>query len=141
MKTDFVHTLYHTDCDLQTRKLRDFIIITSTLLKLKLFGSYKMFWFNKTFLEFDLVQHRISFARSSNFRISITLPSITCLSKVSLMLDLISSNKCFIYGIQGADIKSHDFCHLNIFQLQMLKQFPAGNNKTVVWSTVDRPDI
>ena len=37
-----------------------------------------MFWYNKTVVEFDLVQHQISFAWSSDVRLSFASPSITC---------------------------------------------------------------
>ena len=55
-----------------------------------------MFWYNKTLVEFDLVQHQISFAGSSDVRLSFASPSITCPGKTNLMLDSVSSNKCFI---------------------------------------------
>ena len=34
-----------------------------------------MFWYNKTLVEFDLVQHQISFALSSDVRLSFASPS------------------------------------------------------------------
>ena len=46
--------------------MRHFIIITGTLLYLKLVGTQGMFWYNRTFVEIDLVQHQISFAGSSD---------------------------------------------------------------------------
>ena len=54
-----------------------------------------MFWCNKTLVEFDLIQHQISFARSSDVRLSSALPNITCHST----LDSVSSNKCLILCI------------------------------------------
>ena len=58
-----------------------------------------MFWYNKTVVEFDLVQHQISFARSSDVRLSFASPSITCPGKTNLMLDLVSSNNCLLLAI------------------------------------------
>ena len=55
-----------------------------------------MFWYNKTVVEFDLVQHQISFAWSSDVRLSFTSLNITCHGKTYLMLDSVSSNNCFI---------------------------------------------
>ena len=55
--------------------------------------------YNKTLLEFDLIQHQISFARSGDVRLSFALPSITCPSKTNLMLDSVSSNKCLLFEI------------------------------------------
>ena len=55
-----------------------------------------MFWCNKTVVEFDLVQHQISFALSSDVRLSFALPNITCHSKTNLMLDSVSSNNCLM---------------------------------------------
>ena len=45
---------------------RDYIIITRALLYLKLVGAYGRFCHNKTLVEFDLVQHEISFPGSSD---------------------------------------------------------------------------
>ena len=56
-----------------------------------------MFWYNKTLAEFDLVQHQISFAGSSDVRLSLASPNITCPGKANLMLDLVSSNKCLMF--------------------------------------------
>ena len=55
-----------------------------------------MFWYNKTLVEFDLVQHQISFSGSSDVRLSFASPNITCPGKTNLMLDSISSNKCLM---------------------------------------------
>ena len=46
-----------------------------------------MFWYNNTLVELDLVQHQISFAGSSDVRLSFASPSITCPGKTNLMLD------------------------------------------------------
>ena len=46
-----------------------------------------MFWYNKKLIEFDLVQHQISFAGSSDVRFSFSSPNIACPSKIHLMLD------------------------------------------------------
>ena len=56
-----------------------------------------MFWYNKTLIEFDLVQHQISFAGSSEARLSFASPNITILGKTNLMLGSVSSNKCLIH--------------------------------------------
>ena len=40
-----------------------------------------MFWYNKTLVEFDLVQHQISFAGSSDATLSFASPNITCPGK------------------------------------------------------------
>ena len=58
-----------------------------------------MFWYNKTVVEFDLVQHQISLAWSSDVRLSFASPSITCHGKTNLMLDSVSSNKCLLLCI------------------------------------------
>ena len=50
--------------------------------------------YNKTLVELDLVQHQISFAGSSDVRLSFASPNITCPCKTNLMLDSVSSNKC-----------------------------------------------
>ena len=36
-----------------------------------------MFWYNKTLVELDLIQHQISFARSSDVRLSFASHNIT----------------------------------------------------------------
>ena len=51
-----------------------------------------MFCYNKTLVEFDLVQHQISFTGSSDARLSFSSPGITCPAKTNLMLDSVSSN-------------------------------------------------
>ena len=58
-----------------------------------------MFGYNKTVVEFDLVQHQISFVWSSDVRLSFASPSITCHGKTNLMLDEVSSNNCLLYSI------------------------------------------
>ena len=55
-----------------------------------------MFWYNKTVVEFDLVQHQISFAWSSDVRLSFASLNITCHGKTNLMLDLVSSKNCLM---------------------------------------------
>ena len=55
-----------------------------------------MFWYHKTLVEFDIVQHQISFAGTSDVRLSFASPSITCPGKANLMLDLVASNKCLM---------------------------------------------
>ena len=55
-----------------------------------------MFWYNKTVVEFDLVQHQISFAWSSDVRLSFASPNITCHGKTNLMLDSVSFNNCLM---------------------------------------------
>ena len=55
-----------------------------------------MFWYNKILVEFDLVQHQISFAGSSDVRLSFASPNIICLGKTNLMLDLVSSSRCLM---------------------------------------------
>ena len=42
-----------------------------------------MFWYNKTLVEFDLVQHQISFAGSSDVTLSFASPNITCPGKTN----------------------------------------------------------
>ena len=59
-----------------------------------------MFWYNKTVVEFDLVQHQISFAWSSDVRLRFASPNITCHGKTNLMLDSVSSDNCLIYSIR-----------------------------------------
>ena len=56
-----------------------------------------MFWYNKTLVEFDLVQHQISVAGSRDVRLSFASPNITCPGKTNLMLDSVSSNKCLVF--------------------------------------------
>ena len=58
-----------------------------------------MFRYNKTVVEFDFVQHQISFARSNDVRLSFASPNITCPGKTNLMLDLVSSNNCLLLAI------------------------------------------
>ena len=55
-----------------------------------------MFWCNKTVVEFDLVQHQISVAWSSDVRLSFVSPNITCHGKTNLVLDSVSSNNCLL---------------------------------------------
>ena len=52
-----------------------------------------MFCYNKTPVEFDLVQHKISFAVSNDVWFSFVSPNITCQGKTNLMLNSASSNK------------------------------------------------
>ena len=63
-----------------------------------------MFWYKKRLVEFDFVQHQISFARSSNVRLSFASPNITCPGKTNLMLDSVSSNKCLMLCIRGVSL-------------------------------------
>ena len=58
-----------------------------------------MFWCNKTLVEFDIIQHQISFAGSSDVTLSFALPNISCPGKTNLMLDCVSSNKCLMITI------------------------------------------
>ena len=58
-----------------------------------------MFWYNKRLVEFDLVQHQVSFSGSSDVRLTFTSPSVTCPGKTNLMLDSVSSNKCLVFVI------------------------------------------
>ena len=60
-----------------------------------------MFWYNKTVVEFDLVQHQISFAWSSDVRLSFASPNIACHGKTNLMLDSESSNNCLMLRLTG----------------------------------------
>ena len=55
-----------------------------------------MSWYDKTVVEFDLVQHQIRFSWSSDVKLSFALPSITCHGKTNLMLDSVSSNNCLL---------------------------------------------
>ena len=55
-----------------------------------------MFWYNKTVVEFDLVQHQISVAWSGDVRLNFASPNITCHDKTNLMLDSVSSNNCLL---------------------------------------------
>ena len=57
-----------------------------------------MFWYNKTVIEFDLVQHQIRFAWSSDVRLSFTSPSITCHGKTNLMLDSVSPTTVYCWA-------------------------------------------
>ena len=43
-----------------------------------------MFWYNKALVEFDLIQHQISFAGSSDVKLSFASPNITCSGKTNL---------------------------------------------------------
>ena len=63
-----------------------------------------MFWYNKTVVEFDLVQHQISFAWSSDVRLSFASPNITCHGKTNLTLDSVSSKNCLMLCIRGVDL-------------------------------------
>ena len=58
-----------------------------------------MFWHNKTLVKFDLIQHQISFAGSSDVRLSFSSLNITCPGKTNLMLDSVSSNKCLMWDM------------------------------------------
>ena len=53
--------------------------------------EFNMFWYNKTLVEFDLVQHQISFAGSSDVRLSFALPCFTYPGKknIDVVLGLI----------------------------------------------------
>ena len=42
-----------------------------------------MFWYNRTLVEFDLVQHQINFAGSSDVRLSFASPNIISLQTKS----------------------------------------------------------
>ena len=59
---------------------------------------------NNELVELDLVQHQISFAGSSDVRLSFASHNITCPSKTNLMLDSGSSNKCLTLCIRGVPI-------------------------------------
>ena len=63
-----------------------------------------MVWYNKTLVEFDFVQHQISFAWSSDVRLSFASPNINCPGKTNLMLDSVSSNKCLMLCIHGVSL-------------------------------------
>ena len=72
-----------------------------------------MFWYNKTVVEFDLVQHQISFTWSSDVRLSFASPNITCTlqNKSDVGLGLIQqlfNVFQFILGFGGTcDLVSH----------------------------------
>ena len=72
-----------------------------------------MFWYNKTVVEFDLVQHQISFAWSSDVRLSFASPNIACHGKTNLMLDSASSNNCLMLGKKTKAFKSQSFSRVN----------------------------
>ena len=80
-----------------------------------------MFSYNKTLVEFDLVQHKISFAGSSDFRLSLASPNITCPGKTNLMLDLVSSNKCLMCLINK---RTNAFCLISEMFLVLDKGDP-----------------
>ena len=66
-----------------------------------------MFWYKKTLVEFDLVQHQIGFAGSSDVRLCFASPNITCPGKTNLMLDSVSSNKCLMLSRRGSVEQNH----------------------------------
>ena len=57
-----------------------------------------MFWYNKTLVELDLVQHQISFAGPSDVRLSFASPNITYPDKTNPMLDSVSSNESLLFS-------------------------------------------
>ena len=57
-----------------------------------------MFWYNKKVIEFDLVQHQISFAWSSDVRLSFASPNITCHGKNKSDVGLGLIQQLFIVG-------------------------------------------
>ena len=85
-----------------------------------------MFWYNKTVDEFDLVQHQISFACSSDVRLSFASPNITCHGKTNLMLDSVSSNNCLIFVIE----------HLHLIHFCRLRQSVTGSELKTVLSLI-----